>query len=317
LRKQLSLFVLLLLFISLLIACGDTTEEETPNEEEQTQEAEETAVDSTETSQVDRSDWPDTIKFAAAGIEGLEELTYRFDDFAALMEDLLGVEFEMFALSDRTVSSTALEYGQVDLVLSGPSEYILSKMAEPEIELVGGLERENYYTVFIVHADSGFETLDDLVGHTIAMKNTGSSSGHIGPSGILVDEGYDLDRDFDIQLLGDASLEALRAGEVDAMGDGVKHYHTLVEMDGEEEWEILYEGPPLPADPFIVGPDVPDSFKAEFERVLFEHSDEILEAILASEDNDKYEDGRIIEVADKDYDLMRETYEILGLELEE
>lgn len=315
-RKSL-LFALFLSLVLILAACGnDADSSETEGIEAEA--AAENAADETSASdEIDRSDWPETVKFAAAGIEGLEELTRRFDEFAALLEDLMGVEFEMYSLSDRTVSSTALQYGQVDLVLSGPSEYILSKLAEPEIELVGGLERDAYYTAFIVSADSDFETLDDLKGHTIAMKDSGSTSGHIGPSAILVDEGFDLDRDFDIQLLGDASLEALRAGEVDAMGDGIKHYHTLVELDGEDAWKLLYEGPPLPADPFILGPTLPDSFKQEFERVLFEHSDEILDAILASEDNDKYENGRIVEISDSDYDLMRETYETLGLEIEE
>ena len=179
------------------------------------------------------------------------------------------------------------------------------------------MERENYYTVFIVRANSGFETLDDLVGHKIAMKDSGSTSGHIGPSAILIDEGFDLDKDFDIQLLGDASLEALRSGDVDAMADGVKHYHTLVEMDGEDEWKILYEGPPLPQDPFVAGPDLPDSFKEEFKRVLFENDEAILAAILSSEDNDKYDSGKIVELEDSDYDLMRKTYEVLGLDIEE
>jgi phosphonate transport system substrate-binding protein len=318
-KKLLSFGMILLALIIMLAACGE--EDEGAEVASNTAEAEENTADSNGAEatedEIDRSDWPETVKFAAAGIEGMEELTRRFDEFSALLEDLMGVEFEMFSLSDRTVSSTALEYGQVDMVLSGPSEYILSKIANPDIALVGGLERENYYTVFITHADSGIETLDDMVGKTVAMKDSGSTSGHIGPSGILVDEGYDLDQDFDIQLLGDASLEALRAGEVDAMGDGVKHYHTLVELDGEDEWNMLYEGPPLPPDPFILGPTLPDSFKEEFERVLFEHDEEILDAILASEDNDKYEDGKIIDVQDEDYNLMRETYETLGLELVE
>lgn len=267
---------------------------------------------------VDRSEWPETVKFAVAGVDGLEELHRRFGVFEELLEELMGIEFELFSLSDRTVSSTALEYGQVDMVLSGPSEYVLTKLAEPEAEILGGLERENYYTVFIVRADSGFETLDDLVGRTIAMKDSGSTSGHIGPSAVLVDEGFDLDNDFDIRLLGDASLEALRSGDVDAMADGVKHYHTLVEMDGEDEWEIIYEGPPLPQDPFVAGPSLPNSFKEEFKRVLFENDEEILAAILStdSEENEKYEDGRIVDLDDSDYDLMRETYQVLGLKIE-
>ncbi|SOC38618.1 phosphate/phosphite/phosphonate ABC transporter substrate-binding protein [Salinicoccus kekensis] len=264
-------------------------------------------------------DWPESLKFAVAGIEGQEELLLRFEAFEETMEEMLDTDVELFALSDRTVSSTALEYDQVDIVLSGPSEYILSKEAKPEIELAGGVHRADghYHVVFIASEESGIESLDDAVGETIAMKDTGSTSGHIGPSGVLVDEGYDLDEDFDIQLLGDSSLEALLNGEVDVMADGVKHWHTIQEEGLEDEFRLIYEGEPLPADPFVLNDTLPEEFKEEFLNILMENEEEVLDAILSSEENDKYEDGGIIEVSDEDYDNMRETYEILGLEIEE
>lgn len=289
------------LFVLILAACGGESEAE-------------------ETSANDRGEnWPESVSFAVAGLEGQEELLLRFEEFQATMEGLLDTEVELFALSDRTVSSTALEYDQVDIVLSGPSEYILSKEAKPEIELAGGVHRADghYHVVFIASKESGIESLDDAVGETIAMKDTGSTSGHIGPSGVLVEEGYDLDKDFDIQLLGDNSLNALLTGEVDVMADGVKHWHTIQEEGREDDFTLIYEGEPLPADPFILNDTLPQEFKDEFLNILMENEEEVLNAILSSEDNDKYEDGGIIEVSDEDYQNMRDTFEILGLEIEE
>lgn len=285
-------------------------------------EAEADAAESTETSESTEElpeDWPESVSFAVAGIEGQEELVLRFEEFETTLEELLSTEVELFALSDRTVSSTALEYDQVDIVLSGPAEYILSKEAKPEIELAGAVAREEgtYHVAFIASKESGIESLDDIYGETIAMKDTGSTSGHIGPSGVLVEEGFDLDNDVDIQLLGDASLEALLNGEVNVMADGIKHWHTLVEEGHEDDFQIIYEGETLPSDPFILNDTLPQSFKDEFNTIMFENQDVILSAILANEDNDKYDNGEIIEVADEDYDNMRETYQILGLEIEE
>lgn len=305
------------LALMLIIAACSNGTDGSEKENSDSNGSKDTTNENVESEGIDKSDWPEKVRFAAAGVEGLEELHRKFGALQEVFEELMGVEFELFSLSNRTVSSTAVEYGQVDIVLSGPSEYVLTKLAEPNVKLLGGLERENYYTVFIVRTDSGFDSLDDLVGHTIAMKDSGSTSGHIGPSAILIDEGFDLDKDFDIQLLGDASLEALRSGDVDAMADGVKHYHTLVEMDGEGVWKLLYEGPPLPQDPFVAGPSLPDSFTEEFKRVLFENEEKVLAAILSSEDNDKYEDGKLVNLEDSDYDLMRETYKTLGLKIEE
>lgn len=267
--------------------------------------------------EADRSDWPETVRFAVAGMEGTEELQRRYEEFAATFEELLGMEIEFYALSDRMVSSAAIEHDHVDLVLSGPSEYVVSKDAKPEIQLAGGIEREDYYVVFIASKESGIESLEDAVGETIAMKDTGSTSGHIGPTGVLIEEGYDIDNDFDIIMLGDASLEALLNGEVDVMADGVKHWNTIVEEGREDDFVLIYEGEPLPADPFIINTTMPENFTEEFLRIITENEEEVLTAIIGDDANDKFEGGSIIEVADEDFDNLRETYELLGLEFEE
>ncbi|MBU9723463.1 MULTISPECIES: PhnD/SsuA/transferrin family substrate-binding protein [Bacillaceae] len=304
--------VFVFISILLLAACGEAeteTQAETPTSPE-------TAGESSQSDGVDRSEWPEKIRFAVTGIEGMEELQRRYDVFQELIEDLMGVEFEFFALSDRTISTTALEYDQVDIILSGPSEYVLTKSAVPTAEPLAAVERDAYHTVFIVAEDSEFKTLEDLKGHKIAMKDTGSTSGHIGPSSILIDAGFDLDRDVNILLLGGASVEALKSGEVDAVGDGIRVFNKMVEEDGEGVWRLLHEGPPLPQDPFVANPNLPESFKAEFKRVLLENQEEILNAILNHEDNNKYINAKIVEISDADYDLMRETYSTLGIELE-
>ncbi len=267
--------------------------------------------------EVDRSDWPETVRFAVAGMEGTEELQRRYEEFAATFEELLGMEIEFYALSDRLVSSAAVEHDHVDLVLSGPSEYVVTKDAKPDIQLAGGIERDDYYVVFIASKESGIESLEDAVGETIAMKDTGSTSGHIGPTGVLIEEGYDIDNDFDIIMLGDASLEALLNGEVDVMADGVKHWNTIVEEGREDDFVIIYEGEPLPADPFIVNTTMPENFAEEFVRIITENEEEVLRAIIGDDQNDKFEGGSIIEVLDEDFDNLRETYELLGLEFEE
>ncbi|RXJ02466.1 phosphonate ABC transporter substrate-binding protein [Anaerobacillus alkaliphilus] len=290
---------------ALLVGCGgqETTKTQTSN----TTVAGET-VD-------ERADWPKKVRFAVTGIDGMEELQRNYGAFRDIIQDLMGVEFEFFALSDRTIVTTAMEYDQVDMVLSGPSEYVLTKSAVPGAEPLAAIERDQYHTVFIVAEDSKYQTLEDLKGAKIAMKEAGSTSGHIGPSSILIDHGFNLDRDVNILLLGGASVEALKSGEVDAIGDGIRVYNKMVEEDGEGKWRLLHEGPPLPQDPFVASPKLPESFKAEFRRILFEYEEDILNAILASEDNKKYNKASIVEISDADYDLMRKTYSILGIDL--
>ncbi|MEB1808933.1 MAG: phosphate/phosphite/phosphonate ABC transporter substrate-binding protein [Bacillaceae bacterium] len=309
-KHSLRFIGLIILSIILLAACSgkDTAVPQT-----------ETAGTNTDSNssevQDERADWPEKVRFAVTGIEGLEELQRQFGPFKELLEDLTDVEFEFFALSDRVISATAMEYGQVDMILAGPSEYAQIKAAAPDAEPLAALERDQYHTVVIVHEDSDMKEVEDLKGKKVAMKDIGSTSGHIGPSAMLLEMGLDLDRDVEIMLLGDARIDAFKNGDVDALATGVRDFVKMVEEDGEGKYRILLEGPPLPQDPFVASGKLPESFRAEFSRILLEHQDEILGAILVSEDNKKYNKAKIVPITDADYDLMRETYRVLGIEL--
>ncbi|MDE5416184.1 phosphate/phosphite/phosphonate ABC transporter substrate-binding protein [Alkalihalobacterium chitinilyticum] len=309
-KHSLRFIGLIILSIILLAACGgkDTA---VP----QTETAGTTTDSNSSEGQDERADWPEKVRFAVTGIEGLEELQRQFGPFKELLEDLTEVEFEFFALSDRVISATAMEYGQVDMILAGPSEYAQIKAAAPDAEPLAALERDQYHTVVIVHEESDMKEVEDLKGKKVAMKDIGSTSGHIGPSSMLLEMGLDLDRDVEIMLLGDARIDAFKNGDVDALATGVRDFVKMVEEDGEGKYRILLEGPPLPQDPFVASGELPESFRAEFSRILLEHQDEILGAILVSEDNKKYNKAKIVPITDADYDLMRETYRVLGIEL--
>lgn len=316
--SKISKMMILLVVVSMMIiGCSSTETSEVP--EPVPAEADSQTVETaTEPSGdgIDRSEWPEKVRFAVDGIDGLEELQRRYDVFQEVISDLMGVEFELFPLANRTVVVTAMEFDQIDVGLIGPAEYVQMKGAVPGIEIAAALQRDMYHAAFIVREDSPLQSLEDLKGKTLSLKEVASGSGHIAPASILIDAGFDLDNDLEIIFLGSAAVEATRSGEVDAMADGVRVYHRIVEEDGEGVWRLLFEGPPLPQDPFVTSPNLPESFSAEFRRVLTEHQDEILTAILASEDNVKYNKAEIVMVSDSDFDLMRETYETLGIELQ-
>jgi len=264
---------------------------------------------------VDKKGWPAKVRFAVDGIDGMEELQRRYTEFQKVISDLMDVPFEMFPLANRTVVVTAMEFDQIDVGLIGPAEYVQMKAAVPGLTIAAAVQRDMYHAAFIVRADSPLKTLQDLKGKKLSLKEVASGSGHIAPASILIDAGFNLDRDVKIQFLGGSAPEAVKSGEVDAMADGIRVYHRLVKEDGEGAWRLLHEGPPLPQDPFVVGPKLPESFAKEFRRILVDHEEEILNAILSSEANKKYNKAKIVIIEDKDFDLMRETYKTLGIEL--
>lgn len=262
------------------------------------------------------SNWPDTIRFADTGLEGMEELQREFGPFKDALEEVMDIEIEFFAVNDRVIGATALEHDQVDMLLAGPSEYAQIKSVVPGAEPIVGIERSEYSAVIIVHEDSEYETLDDIKGTSVAMKDAGSTSGHIGPSQILIEEGFDLDQDVDIQLLADARIEAFKNRDVEVLATGIKDYNQMVEEDGEGKYRILAEGPPLPNDVFVASPELPADFVEEMTQAILDNQDKILGSMLEATDDDKYIEAKFVDANDSDYDSMREAYEVLGLELE-
>ncbi|TVP85611.1 MAG: phosphonate ABC transporter substrate-binding protein [Alkalicoccus sp.] len=320
--KKISLLTGITVSFAMLAACGGENENEAGENEVEASSnsvsSEEANADPTETSNNtgDESERPDKIRFADTGVEGMEELQREFEPFQNAMEEALDIEVEFFAVTDRIVGATALEYDQVDVMLAGPSEYVQINSVVPEAYPFVGVERDEYHAAFIVHEDSEYETLDDIVGTSIAMKDAGSTSGHVGPSSILIEEGYDLDNDFDIQLLDSVRIEAFKNNEVDVLATGIKDYHEMVEEDGEDQYRLLHEGPTLPNDVFIASPELPEEFVDEMKEAMMDAQEELIASILETGENDKYMEAEFVEAADSDYDQMREAYEVLGLDID-
>lgn len=258
------------------------------------------------------SDKPTTLRFADTGIEGMEEMRRAYGPFVEQMEALSGVPVEFFPVNNRTVAAVALEHGQVDIVMAGPTEYLFIRSRQA-VQPIVGIEREAYYSVFIVPADSPAKTMADLRGKTIAMKDTGSTSGHVMPTRMLLDAGLDVDQDVTIRLLGNARVEALLNGEVDALADGVRVWAEQIEKRAPGKFRILAQSDPLPRDVMIARAGLSSEFVDELREKMLEHGEELMAAMLSPRQRNKYEGAKFVPVQDSDYDTLRRTHETLGL----
>jgi phosphonate transport system substrate-binding protein len=306
-KKGYAVFILFIALI-MLAACG----EDTSNSEEAN--ASPTKNDA-EITDKDQSDWPETLRFAATGIEGLEELQLEFDPFREKLEEVLDMEVEFFALSDRTTAITALEYDQVDIVMSGGAEYVLMKSADENTQPVAALTRPGYLPVIISHEDSGIETIEDLKGKSIAMNDVGSTSAYLMPSKMLIDEGFDIEQDVDLHLLGDAMYGAFLAEETDALALTQLNYEGLVEDEGDR-FNVVAQGDLLPNDLIVASPHLSESFVQHLQDHIIENGDELMEQILITGENDKFSESEFVVAEDSDYDGLRDAYELLGVDYE-
>src|SRR5699024_3810601 len=78
-------------------------------------------------------------------------------------------------------------------------------------------------------------------------KEVGSTSGHLGPLEMMDSAGLDPNAgDVEVMPLSDTHIEAFATGDGDALGTGISDLEALDEAMGDEEVEILAEGPDLP-----------------------------------------------------------------------
>ncbi|QIZ72778.1 phosphate/phosphite/phosphonate ABC transporter substrate-binding protein [Oxynema aestuarii] len=256
---------------------------------------------------------PDPLRLAITDIKGLEQLQAEFGAFKSALADVLGRNVEFFSVENYVAASPALLSGRVDLVLAGPSEYVLLHARAQAIPLIA-LTRPDYYSVISVRADSGIKSLKQLKGKTIAMRTAGSTAGHLGSTKLLVDVGLNPQSDFRTVMTGDRGLEALQNGEVDAWADSnIRRTQFLREAGlSESAVPIVARGTDLPSDVFAANSQLDPACLEEVRSLMLAAQDQLLKGILASAANEKYASSEMVAAKDSDYDPIREAYRAIG-----
>lgn len=253
------------------------------------------------------------LRFAVTDIQGLEELQREFGAFVSTFEEASGLDIEFFAVNDRAAAAAALAADRVDIVFTGPAEYVVIRErtgAEPIV----AISRPGYRSCIYTRADSEITELADLAGATVAMSDIGSTSGHLGPSQLLVDAGLDPLEDLEVLTVGDTVHQALVRGDVDAVGIGCHDYEEFMESEDPADYGVIAEGDPLPPDVLIAHEDLDEETVEQIRTTFTEHWDDLLAAMLEGDDNQKYSDAELVEIEDADYDVVRSMYRAIGVE---
>ncbi|GGY84403.1 phosphate/phosphite/phosphonate ABC transporter substrate-binding protein [Marinobacter zhanjiangensis] len=261
---------------------------------------------------------PNPIRMADTGIEGMGQLKDAFGPFSEEFKAVTGLDLAMFSLSNRTAAGNALQFDDVELVFAGPSEFVLFNQRQP-IEILFTIERPHYGSSFYVKDESSIEELSDLEGSRIALKDAGSTSGHIIPSQMLVKAGLDLDRDLDIVMAGDARIAALVNDDVAAMGGGNRDIEKIEQLDPDGEYRVIAKSDRLPGDPVVMRANLPEACKTGLRDTLASNSDQLWEALISTERNeDKFlnrDSYMAFDIQPGDYEVVRQAYDAAGIDL--
>ncbi|WP_294621299.1 PhnD/SsuA/transferrin family substrate-binding protein [uncultured Roseovarius sp.] len=255
------------------------------------------------------------LKFAVTDIEGLEALQQEFGAFEAKLEELSGHEIDLFPVSSRTAAVEALNQDKVDLVLTGPAEYVvINELTDAKI--VTAWQRPNYYAQIVTLSDGPIKSVQDLEGKVVTFGSVGSTSQHLGPAQVLSDFGLAYNADYQPQIISrNLAVEALIRGDVHAVGMNEGHLRRIREAFPDTSFTVVARGRDLPNDILVARSDLEEDTIASVKSAFVDHSVELMQAILTGEDNQKYRGGFFLtKVEDSEYDYVRSMYETIGVD---
>lgn len=259
-----------------------------------------------------REDWPDTIHFANTELSGLSQLQRKYGPFRDALESALGMEVEFTPVPSRTAAAIALQSEEVDVVFTGPAEYVAIR-SQTRVRPIIGLTRPGYRSVIAVRSDSDITSMQDLRGKTLLMEEIGSTSAHLGPTVLLNEAGLKPSEDVEVRMVGDNFIHAFANGRGDVLGAGAHDFAYLTDEYGNDRYRVIKEGQDLPNDLFLARADMSKSLIAYIRKALEENEQQLLDAILSVESNRKYSESSFTTVRDSDYDPIREAYRAAGI----
>ncbi|MDJ0557226.1 MAG: phosphate/phosphite/phosphonate ABC transporter substrate-binding protein [Microcoleaceae cyanobacterium MO_207.B10] len=257
---------------------------------------------------------PKKLRFAVTDIVDAEKLRRNYEPFRAALEEVLETTIEFFPVDSFAMAAAALQLNQVDLVLAGPSEYVVINARTNAVPIIA-VTRPNYRSVIAVPTGSDITSVAELQGKTIAMSDIGSTSGHLGPTKLLMEAGLDPQSDVKILMLGDeGSLENFKQGKVDAWGGSAVDYeYFLASSDAAtNDFSLIAQGALLPSDVIIASSKLNSQVIEEYKSRIVNSQDKLIAALVKGESTSKYKGSELVTATDDDYNMIREVYQGIG-----
>lgn len=252
------------------------------------------------------------LRLTVTDVQELETLQHDYGALQMVLEEILETPIELVAVDSYTAAAAALQLAQVDLVLTGPSEYVVIRARTNAVPLIG-LTRPNYRSIICVSANSKIKSIVQLKGKTIAMWKVGSTSGHLGVTKLLIDAGLDPKSDFKILMLGSKGLSMLQNGEVDAWGGSSARYAEFLQDKGltEHALPLIAKGSLLPNDLFVASSKLDTSWVKQMSDRIAKNQNKLMQSLVNVEQG-KYKESTLVPANDSDYNMIREVYQVMG-----
>ena len=264
----------------------------------------------------------DEIKVLKMGLipaDDAEEMLRSYEPVKEYLSEKLGIPVEIQVTSDYTAAIEAMRSKHIDMAWFGPFSYIIASNVAGAEAIVNGVRRSDgksdYHSIIVTRADSGIKTLEDLKGKSFAFVDPASTSGNLIPRKMLIENGIDPDNDFSMSYYAgthNAVEYAVANKKVDAGADSDSSYDRMVqagEIDPKVN-KIIYTSESIPGSPIAVRGDLPVELKGKIQIALITMDQQTMHQVDGWGDIARY--GK---VTDSDYDVIRETAKILGMDV--
>jgi len=265
---------------------------------------------------------PDKLVFGfAPSPETRESQITEAETLAKMVGDRMGIRgIHVVAFGSSMEVVQALGAGQVDVGLLSPFGYVAARTASRAQILLRCVKDGKDYTrsQFVVLADGGPRSLEELRGKIVGFVDPASASGYLFPAAHLIQSGIDPARDLRGVVFTGSHLESVRAvllGTVDAAAcrEDARELAYGEFRDVFDRVVVIAYTPPVPLDALVVRPGLRPELVADLR-------DALLKSIATGDGRRSWKvlsgTDDLTEAQDSDYDVVRAMAAALGIDIE-
>lgn len=256
---------------------------------------------------------PDTLKVALLPDENASELIKRNQPLKDYLESTLNKKVELIVTTDYSSMIEAMRFGRIDLAYFGPLSYVMAK-SKSEIEPFAAMVIDGvptYRSILIANVDSGVDSYADIKGKKMAYGDRASTSSHLIPKTVLLEEGgIEAESDYEQHFVGshDAVAVNVANGNADAGGLSEVIFKYVVEREliDPAKVKVLGYSKPFPQYPWAMRSNLNDDLKAQIKDAFINLDDEEVLKNFKAEG--------FAPITDADYDVIRDMGKLLNLD---
>jgi phosphonate transport system substrate-binding protein len=261
---------------------------------------------------------PDKLVMGFVPSQDSETIADTVEPLAERLGEELGIEVEGRVMTDYTALIEAMGSNEVQVGFIPAFGYVLAN-EQYGVEVILKSVRHGsgtYKAQYLVKADSGIESLEDLEGKIWAYPDAASTSGFLFPAAQLMDQ-FDIESanalqsEFFSQGIAagghDTAAIAVYEGDADVATtfDDVRTTLTEEYPDMMDKMKVIDYTSEIPNDTISVTKDLDDEMQQQIKEVFLSlNEDPEMIKIM----NEVYNWDEITEASDEEYQVVKDTY---------